>query len=97
MFTLEFSDDAKIVMLTLRENPSLVKRLKAVNKALALLQANPRHQSLNTHKYQGMGGPNGEVMFEAYAENHTPCAYRIFWHYGPAKDVITILAITAHP
>jgi hypothetical protein len=44
-----------------------------------------------------MIGPNGEEVFEAYAENNTPGAYRIFWVYGPGKDVITILAITAHP
>jgi hypothetical protein len=40
---------------------------------------------------------NGEDIFEAYAENNTPGAYRIFWVYGLGKDVITIVAITAHP
>jgi hypothetical protein len=44
-----------------------------------------------------MHGENGEEVFEAYAENNTPGAYRIFWHYGPGKDVITIIAITPHP
>ncbi|MCC8467176.1 MAG: hypothetical protein LN589_00160 [Rickettsia endosymbiont of Eriopis connexa] len=57
---------------------------------------NPRHSSLNTHKYKSVKGNNGEEIFEAYAENNTPAAYRI-WHYGPNKDNITILAITAHP
>lgn len=42
-------------------------------------------------------GHNGEEIFEAYAENNTPAAYRIFWYYGPNKDNITILVITAHP
>jgi hypothetical protein len=42
-------------------------------------------------------GENGEEIFEAYAENQTAAAYRVFWHYGPGKDVITIVAITAHP
>jgi hypothetical protein len=40
---------------------------------------------------------SGEDVFEAYAENNTSGVYRIFWMYGPEKDVITILAITAHP
>ena len=38
-----------------------------------------------------------EDVFEAYAENNTPGAYRIFWYYGPGKNQITILAITPHP
>lgn len=31
------------------------------------------------------------------SENQTPAAFRIFWHHGPGKDVITIIAITPHP
>ena len=38
-----------------------------------------------------------EEIFEAYAENKTPAAWRIFWYYGPNKKQITILAITPHP
>lgn len=34
---------------------------------------------------------------EAYAENKTPAAYRIFWHYGPGQDEITVIAIIPHP
>lgn len=36
-------------------------------------------------------------VFEAYAQNRTPGAYRIFWCYGPQKTQITVLAITPHP
>jgi hypothetical protein len=42
-------------------------------------------------------GPNGEKVFEAYAEQRTPAAYRVFWYYGPSKGIITIFAITSHP
>jgi len=42
-------------------------------------------------------GRNGEEIFEAYAENKTAAAYRIFWNYGPGKNVITIIAVTPHP
>ena len=73
------------------------KHHKAVLKALAYLEHNPRHPSLNTHKYHTLSHIAGEDVFEAYAENNTPAAYRIFWHYGIGKDVITIIAITAHP
>jgi len=62
-----------------------------------LLQTNRKHPSLHTHKYESLKGKNGEEVFEAYAENKTPAAYRIFWHYGPGQGVMTILAITPHP
>jgi hypothetical protein len=61
------------------------------------LELNPRHPSLNTHKYSSLEGPNREEFFAAYAENKTPTAYQIFWHYGPSKKFITVIAITPHP
>ena len=39
----------------------------------------------------------GEKVFESYAQNNTPGAYRIFWHYGPKKNQITVVAIVSHP
>jgi len=71
--------------------------LKAIVKTLRLMKENLKHPSLNTHKYSVMKGPDGEEIFESYAQNNTPGAYRIFWYYGPEKSVITVLVITAHP
>ncbi len=96
-FKLFFTDEATANMDRLEKDAGLKKRLKAVRKALAYLETNPRHPSLNTHKYTSLTGPKGEEVFEAYAESKTPAAYRIFWHYGPGKGVITIIAITSHP
>lgn len=97
MFNLLFTTQASKDLDKLENNKGLEKRLKAVRKTLAYLQMNPRHPSLNTHKYKSIKGYNEEDIFEAYAENNTSAAYRIFWHYGPDKDNITILAITPHP
>jgi hypothetical protein len=97
MFELMFTEEADNNLTALEDDKSLEKRLKAVRKTLAYLEKNPRHPSLNTHKYNSLIGKNGEEVFEAYAENKTPAAYRIFWHYGIGKNVITIIAITAHP
>lgn len=97
MFNLLFTDEAHKDLTILETNQSLLKRLKAVRKALGYLETNPRHPGLNTHKYSSLTGPKGEEVFEAYAENKTPAAYRIFWHYGPKKNEITIIAITPHP
>ena len=62
-----------------------------------MMETNLRHPGLHTHKYDSLTGEHGEDVFEAYAENKTPAAYRIFWHYGPGKGRITIVAITDHP
>src|SRR5262245_60015249 len=96
-FTLLFTAQANEDLDALEKNKSLQKRLKAVRKALGYLETNPRHPGLNTHKDNSFIGPNDEEVFEAYAENKTPAAYRIFWYYGPSKNEITILAITPHP
>ncbi len=96
-FKLLFTDEAAAQYESLEKDKGLHKRLKSVRKALGYLELNPRHQGLNTHKYSSFVGPNGEDVFEAYAENNTPGAYRIFWYYGPGKNQITILAITPHP
>lgn len=97
MFSLLFTEQAQLDIKQLENNNHLAKRLKAVRKALAYLEKNPRHPGLNTQKYVSLKGPNGKEVFEAYAENNTSTAYRIFWHYGPSKKAITIIAITPHP
>jgi hypothetical protein len=73
--------------------------LKQVCKTIRLLAENPRHPGLQTHEYHSLRSPfdpNAKV-FEAYVQQHTPGAYRIFWCYGPAAGEITIIAITPHP
>jgi hypothetical protein len=97
VFEFLFTRQAAKDLDELEANPTYAKRLKSVRKTLGYLQTNPRHPSLNTHKYTSLHGPNNEEIFEAYAENHTPGAYRIFWYYGPDKKEITIIAITPHP
>ncbi len=96
-FELLFTNEANKNLTALEEDAGLEKRLKAVRKALAFLEVNPRHPSLNTHKFSSLTGPDGQEVFEAYAESKTPAAYRIFWYYGPDKREITIIAITPHP
>ena len=96
-FKLFFTKEAVTNLKELESNPSKKKRAKAVKKALGYLELNPKHPSLNTHEYDLLSRQFGIKIFEAYAENKTPQAYRIFWHYGPDKKDITIIAITPHP
>ena len=96
-FILSFTLTSKESLAELKRSPGLEKRYKAVKKSLRFLQNNPKHPSLQTHEYSSLKSPKGEKGFEAYAEQNTPAAYRIFFRYGPNKEEITIVAITPHP
>lgn len=72
---------------------------KQVFKCVSLLAENPRHPGLSTHEFHSLDHPyeqDGKV-FEAYIQNRSPGAWRLFWCYGPDKKQITILTITPHP
>lgn len=72
---------------------------KQVHKCIQNLLTNPKQPSLQTHEYDSLEHPyaSGQKVFEAYVQNRTPGAYRVFWCYGPDKGEITIIAITQHP
>ena len=97
MFEIEWTDEAKGTYNLLKGDMSQRKRYKAVRKTIKFLAMDPRHNSLHTHEYMSLKGPNGEKVFEAYAEQRTPAAYRVFWYYGPSRGKIIIFAITSHP
>jgi hypothetical protein len=63
------------------------------------MEVNLRHPGLQTHEFHSVPCPHGGKLFEAYAENRTPAAYRIFWCFvpPPARDTILVVAITPHP
>ena len=97
MFEIKWTDEAKAVYSSLKDDSSVKSRYKAVKKTITLLAGNPRHPGLQTHQFYSLEGPNGEKVFEAYAQQKTPAAYRVFWYYGPERNTITILTITSHP
>lgn len=96
IFKLRYSDRAKEQLKDLKNDKGLAKRLKAVLSAFKKLRNNPRHPGLQAHLYESLIGPNGEKVFEIYAEQNTPAAYRIFFHYGPKRKVISIISIERH-
>jgi mRNA-degrading endonuclease RelE of RelBE toxin-antitoxin system len=94
---LVFTKEAKKNFDNLKNDPSKIRILKDVVKTINLMEANLRHPSLNTHEYKSFKGPQGEKLFEAYAQQKTSGAYRIFWYYGPNTNTVTIVAILPHP
>lgn len=94
-FTLTFTPEAASVLRRLKSEND--PKLKKIQKTLGLLETNPRHPGLATHEFTSLSGPAGEKVFEAYVENRTPGAWRVFWYYGPRPGMIRILNITPHP
>lgn len=95
-FFLNITPTAKQTLKKLKENSSQAKHLKAVTKALKYLLENPRYPSLQTHEYYSLAGPHNEKIFEVYAEQDTPAAYRIFFYYGAQRGEIVVFAIAPH-
>ncbi len=92
-YKLSFSTEAKTQLAALSRDAI---KLKRVRKCLGLIQTNPKHPSLNSHKYSAMKPDSPAALWESYVEK-PPAAWRVFWHYGPNSDEITIVALTPHP
>jgi hypothetical protein len=102
---LRFTADATHTLRELEEGGKAAEsKLKKVRRALAHLQANPRHPGLHSHQYESFPGRTAEKVWDSYVENHAPAAWRLYWMYGPnEKDaagneisVITVLVIGPH-
>ncbi len=97
-YTLYYSENSKAQIIELKNDKSKIRILKDVLKALRFMEIDLRHPSLCTHEFESRKGPNDEKMFEAYAQNETPGAYRIFWYYSKKeRNVLKIVDILPHP
>jgi len=102
---LRFTPTADAQLRAIQNTPALKGVLKQVNKTLGYLETNLRAKSLQTHKHESLSMRYDREIFEAYIQQHTPGAYRVFWHYGDDEvntegdriSIITIVAIVPHP
>ena len=97
MFELMFTSQADVDLREIETNPAKREVLRQVRKTLGLLETNLRHPSLQTHEFTSLRGPRGEKVLEAYVQQRTPGAYRVFWYYGPVRNQISIVSIIPHP
>ncbi len=94
-FTLKLTEETISQLASLKKsNPKKHKRVLA---CLAKLESNPKHPGLRSHQYESLDKLHGQKIWESYAENDTPGAYRVFWFYGPGKQEITVVSVTPHP
>jgi hypothetical protein len=102
---LRFTPTAHEQLTKIENDPALKGVLKQVRKALGYLETDLRTKSLQTHEFESLTKRYGVKVFEAYVQQDTSGAYRVFWYYGPNDidkngeriAVITIIAITPHP
>ena len=102
---LRYTHIANEQLERIESDANLKAELKQVRKTLGYLETNLRAKALQTHKYESLTKRYGKEIFEAYAQQDTPGAYRVFWHYGPDEEdkngnriaIITIVAITPYP
>ena len=102
---LRFTPTADEQLANLENSPVSKGVLKQVRKTLGYLETNLRAKSLETHEFESLTRRYGIKVFEAYAQQKTPAAYRVFWHYGPDEidsngkriPIITVVGITSHP
>ena len=102
---LRFTPTAAAQLGQIEHNPSLAGVLKQVRKTLGYLETDLRAKSLQTHKHEALSLRYKREIFEAYVQQDTPAAWRVFWRYGEdEKDsrgkriaVITVIAIVPHP
>lgn len=97
-FKLTFTALANAQLDELEADAGQSVQLRAVRRALGHLERDPNHPSLNVHPWKGEDCVHGKTLFEAYAQNKTPGAYRIFFCYVPGeRGTILVAAITPHP
>ena len=102
---LRFRPRAAEELHNLETNPAMSGVLKQVRKTLGYLETNLKHKPLQTHEFESLTKLYGIKTFEAYAQQKTPVAYRVFWQYGPDETdekgnripILTIVGITSHP
>ena len=102
---LRFSLTADETLDNLEKSPSLKGVLKQVRKTLGYLETDLRSKSLLNHEFESLTRRYGRKVFEAYAQQHTPGAYRVYWHYGDDEldengkriPIITVIDLIPHP
>ena len=87
----------------------LTPLLSVPNRELLVWESRQLRKSLERGLAQSASGQTADLgdvaqfaaddedIWDSYVENHIPGAWRVFWHYGPGADSITIVTIGPRP
>lgn len=81
--------------VTLRGDDKVLAKKFA--RAVRLLGENPKHPGLRSHEIDALTKRFKAKVYQAYLENNTPAAGRLFWVYGPGANEITVIGLEPHP
>lgn len=75
---------------------------KKLFKAIANLARDPFYPALQSHEIppltQRFSTRDRTIkVFQSYLENQTPSAGRLYWVYGPERQMITLVGLEPHP
>jgi hypothetical protein len=78
------------------------KFAKKLFKAIANLASNPFYPALQSHEIEPLTRrfsteSRSDKVFQSYIENQTPSAGRLYWVYGPERQMITLVGPEPHP
>lgn len=98
MFKIRFTGEAENQFLNLQQSKDK-STVKAVGKAIAYMNANLRHPSLKTHKFDDLQSPFGGDVFESYAKikRLEPIEYFGLTVQGKRKDLRSMHAAKNRP
>lgn len=66
-------------------------------KALKFLAQDPHYPGLQTHEIDALTDRYGMKVWQSYLENKTSSAMRMYWVYGPSRNMITVIGLEPHP
>ena len=61
------------------------------------LAQDPRYPGLQTHEIDVLTDRYGMKVWRSYLENKTSSAMRMYWVYGPSRNMITVIGLEPHP
>ena len=93
--TVLIQPTAKVVFDRLARSDPV--RHRKVGLCLYRVGEDPNYPSLRSKRFKSLDNVHGQPIWQSYVENNTlPLRMRVFWHFGPGEDEITVVGQSRH-